>query len=329
MSSPPVKRQRTENTPITHSDVWYKDGSVVLQADTQQFRVHWSVLCQHSSFFRNLEDLPQPPDQPLVDGCPIVEIQDAAVDIEHLLKALYNPALFNEKAIPFAYISSFIRIGRKYEFKDLFNIAVERLAFENPTTLEEYVTLSDIVKAAGNPDPSFVHTTTRIVHYPGIHYDMLALARENNLLEVLPCAYYRIARMSMVTLFQEIQRPDGTVCALSSLDRTTCTLGHERILQAQWKPGNSLGWLMRWIPAADCTDVSSCQRNRESLLNKIVLSAEVHSFITVSYIKALFCTACGDLVKAAVTAGRAKMWEDLPSYFDLPPWSELKSSTEL
>jgi hypothetical protein len=38
-----------------------------------------------------LEDLPQPTDQPSVDGCPIVELQDAVVDVEHLLKALYNP----------------------------------------------------------------------------------------------------------------------------------------------------------------------------------------------------------------------------------------------
>jgi hypothetical protein len=40
-----------------------------------------------------LEDLPQPPDQPTVDGCPVVELQDAAFDVEHLLKALYDPCV--------------------------------------------------------------------------------------------------------------------------------------------------------------------------------------------------------------------------------------------
>jgi hypothetical protein len=89
--SPPAKRQRTdEDEPITRSDIWYEDGSVVLQARNTQFRVHWSVLAQHSSFFRDMQKLPQPPDQPNADGCPIVELQDDVADVEHLLRALYS-----------------------------------------------------------------------------------------------------------------------------------------------------------------------------------------------------------------------------------------------
>lgn len=78
---------------ITRSDIWYHDGSLVLQAHNIQFRVHWSVLSQHSSFFRDMQGLPQPPDQPSVDGCPILELSDTVADIEHLLKALYNPCV--------------------------------------------------------------------------------------------------------------------------------------------------------------------------------------------------------------------------------------------
>lgn len=55
MPSPPAKRQRTEDAAITRSEIWYPDGSVVLQAQGTQFRVHWGVL----AFFRNA--LPQPP----------------------------------------------------------------------------------------------------------------------------------------------------------------------------------------------------------------------------------------------------------------------------
>jgi hypothetical protein len=93
MSSPPAKCQRTEDAPITRSDIWYQDGSVVLQAQDTQFRVHWGNLCQHSSFFREMQGLPQPPDLPSVDGCPIIELQDAVLDVEHLLKVLYNPCV--------------------------------------------------------------------------------------------------------------------------------------------------------------------------------------------------------------------------------------------
>ncbi|KAJ7794280.1 hypothetical protein B0H14DRAFT_126474 [Mycena olivaceomarginata] len=76
------------------SEIWYSDGSVVLQAETSQFRVHWSVLAQHPSFFLDLQALPQPESgQPTMDGCPLVELQDTAADIEHLLKALYDPCV--------------------------------------------------------------------------------------------------------------------------------------------------------------------------------------------------------------------------------------------
>ncbi|KAJ7928424.1 hypothetical protein B0H13DRAFT_1967194 [Mycena leptocephala] len=102
MSSPPAKRQRTEDAFITRSDVWYEDGSVVFQAQTTQFRVHWGVLAQHSEFFRDMQRLPQPPGQPTVDDCPVVELTDEAADVEHLLRTLYNLKLMFQPALPFA-----------------------------------------------------------------------------------------------------------------------------------------------------------------------------------------------------------------------------------
>jgi hypothetical protein len=36
------------------------------------------------------------------------------------------------------------------------------------------------------------------------------------------------------------------------------------------------------------------------------------------------CDACAKTAEEAVVAGRAHMWEALPSFFNLPSWSELK-----
>ncbi|KAJ7686514.1 hypothetical protein B0H17DRAFT_1071804 [Mycena rosella] len=58
MSSPPAERQRTGKASITRSQIWHSDGSIILQADDTQFRVHWSVLAMHSSFFRDMQGLP-------------------------------------------------------------------------------------------------------------------------------------------------------------------------------------------------------------------------------------------------------------------------------
>ncbi|KAJ7649969.1 hypothetical protein FB45DRAFT_886455 [Roridomyces roridus] len=163
-SPPPAKRQRPDDQEIVRSEVWYDDGSVVLQASATQFRVHWSVLSSHSSFFRDMQGLSQPQDEPKVEGCPIVELPDSAQDVETVLKALYNPFLFAKKSLPLSVIASHIRLGRKYDMKEFLQTMVQRLADEHPQTLEEY----------------------------GILIDLLAVVRENNLFALLPSAYLRV-----------------------------------------------------------------------------------------------------------------------------------------
>ncbi|KAJ7668687.1 hypothetical protein DFH06DRAFT_205875 [Mycena polygramma] len=311
---------------LRRSTIWYKDGSVVLQAQDTQFRVHWGVLAQASAFFHDLSGLPQPTDQPNVDGCPVIEISDLVADVECLLTGLYNPGLFNQKALPFPYIASFVRLGRKYDFKDLFDIAVERLAFENPTTLEEYTALGTVLSTAAGKRVS--HSTTRIVNYRGIHYDMLELARENDLLALLPCAYFRVARLSLESIFEEIQRPDGTTCALSSMDRAICTRGHERLQHAQWKPDNTLSWVVLWKCSDNCAEHKKCDQARESVLRSILFNPAVYAFIVIEEIQKYFCAGCAKMVGTSLATGQGKMWENLPSFFELPPWQELKSSNE-
>jgi hypothetical protein len=38
-----------------------------------------------------------------------------------------------------------------------------------------------------------------------------------------------------------------------------------------------------------------------------------------------FCAACAQHMEEYVAAGRRKIWDELPGFFDLPPWSELKN----
>ncbi|KAJ6631590.1 hypothetical protein B0H10DRAFT_1772398 [Mycena sp. CBHHK59/15] len=101
----PAKHQHTENTSITCSEIWCNDGSVILQAHFTQFHIHWSVLSLHSSFFREMQSLPQPPDQPSVEGCPIIKLSDSEADLTHLLEALYNLLVQDPAAVSAALIS--------------------------------------------------------------------------------------------------------------------------------------------------------------------------------------------------------------------------------
>ncbi|KAJ7350618.1 hypothetical protein DFH08DRAFT_695448 [Mycena albidolilacea] len=316
MTSPAPKRQRIEDAPITRSNIWYDDGSVVLRAEKTEFRVHWGVLAQHSTFFHGLRGLPQPPDQPSVDGCPLVELQDDAVDVEFLLKALYTPTFLSQAALPLVAVGALIRLGRKYDFRDLLDSAIVRLTFENPRTLEEYDTLAT---SAGAYKP------TRILPYQGLTFDIISLVRENGILSALPSAYYRVAQ-TIPLIIDGMQRADGSVASLAPVDLRRCLLGREKLTHVQMQKGYALGWYRSWCPGNNCTG-SHCVTTRDARLQGYLDRPQLKAlglFIPTSIINNRFCDACKQGIELLGIAGRTRTWDELPSFFDLPPWSELK-----
>ncbi|KAJ6514919.1 hypothetical protein C8R47DRAFT_961428 [Mycena vitilis] len=308
MSTPPgAKRQRTEDAPITRS-MWHNDGSVVLQAERTQFRVHWSVLALDSSVFRDLQGLPQPPDQPSVDGCPLVEVSDDAVDVEYLLKALYTPTFLGQKSLSLQVIGALLRLGRKYQFKDLLDSVVGRVIHANPTTLEAY----DAIRVGKVPPESIDRSDW---------FDMVTLASENNIMSALPCAYFKLAStFAPATLFEGIKRPDGSMASLSLGDLRRCVAGREKLITKQFKAGYQLGCLHRWKPPR-CAR-TTCLSWREDLLAAYMDRAIV-AFRTLDF-GVGFCPLCGQYARESYETGRKKLWEDLPSFFDLPAWDQLK-----
>lgn len=88
-----AKRARTQSLTegMKRGSVWYDDGSLVLQVQQTQFRVHRSLLCQHSEIFADMFQVSQPgPEDELVDGCPVVDLPDNAEDWQHVLTALFG-----------------------------------------------------------------------------------------------------------------------------------------------------------------------------------------------------------------------------------------------
>lgn len=87
-----VQSARTQSLTdgMRRGSIWYDDGSIVLQVQQTQFRVHRSLLCQYSEIFRDMFHASQPdPDEELVEGCPVVELQDKAEDWQYVLTALF------------------------------------------------------------------------------------------------------------------------------------------------------------------------------------------------------------------------------------------------
>ncbi|KAJ7654490.1 hypothetical protein DFH06DRAFT_1202591 [Mycena polygramma] len=310
MAESGTKRRRTEDAPtISRSDIWYQDGSVVLQAEATQFRVHWGVLTQNSSFFRDMQALPQPPEQPTVEGCPIVELHDSCADVKYLLATLYDPTILFQKGLPMVVVAALLRLGRKYDFRKLLDAAVELVMHDNPTTLEDFLN----------------RTTSKISHYNVI--DMLTLVRENNIKAAQPSAYYSVVRhCTHRELFDGVPRIDGTLASLAPDDLRQCNLGRDLILAKQMLPGCTVGFLSTWDYQADCVTVQLCAKRREKILQKILQSRKAHAFdVGEQQWEHSFCDQCFGHLETRIAAGRKKMWEELPSFFDLPPWNELKN----
>ncbi|KAK7025113.1 BTB domain-containing protein, partial [Favolaschia claudopus] len=313
---PPAKRQRTDDAPVaTRSELWNDDGNVVLQAVNTQFRVHWkvhwSVLMRDSSVFSDLRGLPQPSEQPLVEGCPIMEISDDPLDVEYLLKALYIPSFHCQKLLPFPVVRALIRLGRKYDFKYLYDSALARLTTLFPVTLKGY-------------DVSY----STIEVYNGLTRDVIWLARKNNILSVLPAAYhFLLSHETTIRLLQGAERMDGTLAVLPVPDLFKCIFGRERLFKTQFQPGYTLGWLRKW-DFKGCTSMRPCRKSREAVLASFVDAYLQDGLITPESIFArgfLFCSGCRQHIRESTEAGRTKMWQALPSFFDLPAWDELKN----
>jgi hypothetical protein len=66
------------------------DASIIVRSSDQvDFRVHKSVLAMSSPFFEDLLSLPQPPDDELVDGLPVVQLSEGAGLLNCLVALLY------------------------------------------------------------------------------------------------------------------------------------------------------------------------------------------------------------------------------------------------
>ncbi|KAF7370395.1 BTB domain-containing protein [Mycena sanguinolenta] len=300
--SPPTKRQRTrdEDAVMKQSAFWFIDGSVVLQAENTQFRVHFGVLARHSTIFRDMQGLPQPSDEPTVDGCPVVKLQDDPMDVEYLLESLYD-SHSQEKKLQIPALGALIRLGRK-------------LPLNTPQRLRNTMCLAD--------------TFDTIEEYDGIDFDMVTLLSENNILSAMPCACYRAVNLStLVELFDGKPESHGTRPSLSQTDLRRCAIGQQRLARKLFQPGYTLGWARKW-EFHDCTSPVTCRASRENIWTSHMEDSEVYVFLVPRYFlgRYNFCAACTLHATESMTVGRNKIWQELPEIFDLPPWNELRNN---
>ncbi|KAJ7657211.1 hypothetical protein DFH06DRAFT_990948, partial [Mycena polygramma] len=322
-ANPPTKRPRAEfDSPISRSPVWYSDGSVVLQAETTQFRVHASILSAGSTVFK--EKVAQAPEDATcqVESCPLVQLyEDKAQDVELVLLALYDRNFYQTPEKTFAQVAAMWRLGTNYGFDELRDDALRRVEYIFPRSLYDFQSRYYVKEKL--PD---IPLNSPIHHYPGLIFDAINLARATNLLSILPAALFRACSASETqeTVVQSIlagsKGSDERLVQMSDVDKNLCVLATFRLLKKQWN--NLYGWVHQIGRYKTCTfDCSKAPTTAMVSIGYPVCSAT--PFQKGYHGSEPLCMTCQAVASVVYALAQDALWAELPAIFELLSWADI------
>ncbi|KAJ7099933.1 hypothetical protein B0H15DRAFT_818094 [Mycena belliarum] len=323
MAEPGAKRKRTEgvlptistvDATLVRSQIWMPYGDIILQAESTLFRVNRDVLAQQSSVFCDMFSIPQPPNEPTVDGCPVVHVSDKAKDWKMLFGVLYNSFRYYNAALPFNILAPMLRLGRKYDFSAAKDNAVWRIRFEFPGKLEAWSGVSAELTKIG----------------PCQLTDLLCLTYECGVTSSIPAlAFCCLREQTLEYLLTEIQHDDGSRSTLPDHIRLTLAIALERIASFQRA---TFAWLedASVIPHHSCTTQMKCTNQRRTMHHDLTFlggNELVRCYGLDDWNddwEDEFCVVCSGAGETAFSKSRKMVWEALPMFFGLPGWKDLK-----
>ncbi|KAG0707705.1 hypothetical protein DFH29DRAFT_895021 [Suillus ampliporus] len=219
---------------LRQGDLYYSDGSVVLLAahagKTHAFRVHKSVLGSHSKVFADMFALPSGTANETYDGVDSVHMPDDAKDLEDLLRALYYPGtilsmLENRNPLAAIKYKGILLLSQKYFVRVLHKLLRARIRADWPSTLQEWDKLIEHHDALSASIISVEHdAASQFVDNRMLEpVSAIRLAREGNIPEILPAAFYMLSTISPFMDFDALRTPSPPTIADSE--------------------GNALAWL--------------------------------------------------------------------------------------
>ncbi|KAF7297800.1 hypothetical protein MKEN_01403700 [Mycena kentingensis (nom. inval.)] len=317
----PAKRVREDSSaeePIIRSpNYWFDDGSIILQAETTQFRVAKSLLAIHSTVFRDMFSVPLPADEPLIEGCPVVALPgDKAADWTHLLDAMYPKQSFPETSPTFEALAAVLRLGKKYDLPSFRAPCLARIRAELPTDCTTFMESADWTRITFPASTSALKANT----------DFANLARDVGLYSILPSAFYNITigwndsnkRSNFLMLSHDLDN-------LLPTDQTICLNAYAKMVNSHHKAPAKWMRPNHGIPCEDCTDAAACTGARNAILAAQAPDIAIGFFYDwMSIWETGLCAPCISAAKEIFTSTQKECWDVLPSYFGLPSWEELR-----
>ncbi|KAJ7612155.1 hypothetical protein FB45DRAFT_759926 [Roridomyces roridus] len=305
--------------------LWFEDGSIVLQAETTQFRVYHGLLASCSPVFKDMMTLPHPSDSELVEGCPFVLLHDSAAETTLFLRAIFDSSFFPPFPVYADYytILACLRLGNKYQVDFLRRRALIHLSSITDTQLKRWDRVSGVYSQANSrtPPPS-----------SSLSLDSVAsLGREVDALWLLPDAFYNLASRSASGIAEAVLHGDyygGSFYRLSTQDQSAFFVGHAAQCNAM---DDVLEFLSLPADIPECVSPESCARERFKAIGASrerigTLSSRPLSAWGVCQWDLLkdLCPTCCCALETKHRAARRAFWDNLPGIYDLPSWDELE-----
>ncbi|KAJ7104978.1 hypothetical protein C8R44DRAFT_715631 [Mycena epipterygia] len=286
--------------PLVRSpDVWFDDGTVVLQAETTLFRVYRGVLAAQSPIFRDTFAIPQPPTQDTYEGCLLIVLHDSPDDLKEFLLAIHDAGyFFNHPVSGIETLSAMLRLSTKYDVEHIRSRMISILTTLYPSSISAFLNRKPPAGYVEMDEDDFI---------------ALKLALCCDILVVVPAILYECCRYPATALLSaDISLADKKKCvdAVQSFMDNTCRTAHSFLFEGP----------------ATCTDSLRCDRHRLRWIRHNGLPQFRKIFARdFSWNSIKLCENCTAVGKEHFSVQRAAVWDSLPDIFDLPSWEVLKA----
>ncbi|KAG1753377.1 hypothetical protein EDB19DRAFT_1979134 [Suillus lakei] len=334
MENPTVVYKNVENFSFDDADI-----ILYVQQDSPEdhtvvnhlFRVHKATLILHSHAFASMFLVPIPPvgsrSQQIHDGLLMFRMFDELKDVTDLLQTFYYPCSSAIIIHPHASdtpirLRGLLNIAQKYQVNQLYEHIVTSIKADWPQTLPRWDFLDDINRQR------MLEPQTTLPWDPVLDDEQkmsepaaaIRIAREFDIPEVLPAAFYHLARIEISCDYDEAQQelcPRSEHAArwgmLTQEDMSCLVRGKEEI-------ASIMDHFVNQTRSKCCHPCKSSWEETLFMMNYVRDPLEVLRRFTRRY---ELCEACRESLATRAMVEREDIWSKLPEIFHLPvapPW---------
>ncbi|KAG8983926.1 hypothetical protein FRB90_005653 [Tulasnella sp. 427] len=347
------------------------------QYQTTLFKVHGPLLADNSDVFSDLLSLPQPlENQNKVDGLPVINLYDDPIDVLDFINHSYCGVVlpFHPfKQSSFNRLSSLVRFSGKYMSDRLREVAISHIRLDWPSTLLAW----DMIQAQLVPQTHqdlqeeskwllLQDNREDLQEDPIDPYTVIRFAREEDVPEILPAAFYHISRLSFphdaiqhIPVSKEYRKGSANNAqtnfesphpspAMTAQDWDTLLIGKGEI-RTWFATFRRDGWLSMYTKECDDKDQVSCAlaspggwpRYWDEVVGKgtghELAKDSLDVLAILANLRFLFCNdekiclRCKLRAKTTIGYARVEFWESLPDFFRLKrpnPWNGVLAQGE-